>query len=161
MGLKSQPFRMPCLISLGWHRSVVYWNEAFMKHLGDKYCFLRWPRELNALQLQKTHANRKSISKSRKHLHQFDSRCCKCSKARVLSNWWSCFLNLQAFFFLFAACWALLATVVFFYFLFLSWQGNRKDWLKNRQAVLLMKAYLVYRLELYWFKWYKLHDVIL
>ncbi len=72
------------------------------------------------LQLQKTYANRKSTSKSRKHLHQFDSRCCKCSQhkqiknficsaflclvvlwvfaARVLSNWWSCFLNLQAFF---------------------------------------------------------------
>ncbi len=33
---------------------------------------LRWPRELNALQLQKTHANRKSTSKSRKHFHQFD-----------------------------------------------------------------------------------------
>ncbi len=78
-------------------------------------------RELNALQLQKTHANRKSPSKSRKHLHQFDSRCCKCSQhnqiknficstflclvvlwafvACVLSNWWSCFLNLQVFFF--------------------------------------------------------------
>ncbi len=39
--------------------------------------FLRWPRELNALQLQKTHANRKSTSKSQKHLNQFDSRCCK------------------------------------------------------------------------------------
>ncbi len=39
---------------------------------------LRWPRELNALQLQKTHANRKSTSKSRKHFHQFDSRWCKC-----------------------------------------------------------------------------------
>ncbi len=30
--------------------------------------------------------------------------------ARVLSNWWSCFLNLQVFF-LFAACWALSATI--------------------------------------------------
>ncbi len=30
--------------------------------------------------------------------------------ARVLSNWWSCFLNLQVFF-LFAACWAISATV--------------------------------------------------
>ncbi len=37
-------------------------------------------RALNALQLQKTHANRKSTSKSRKHLHQFDSRWCKCSQ---------------------------------------------------------------------------------
>ncbi len=34
---------------------------------------LRWPRELNALQLQKTHANKKSTSKLRKHLHCFDS----------------------------------------------------------------------------------------
>ncbi len=35
---------------------------------------LWWPRELNMLQLQKTHTNRKSTSKSRKHLHQFESR---------------------------------------------------------------------------------------
>ncbi len=34
---------------------------------------LRWLRELNALQLQKTHANKKSTSKLRKHLHRFDS----------------------------------------------------------------------------------------
>ncbi len=83
--------------------------------------YIWWLRELNALQLQKAHANRKSPSKSRKHLHQFDSRCCKCSQhnqiknficstflclvvlwafvACVLSNWWSCFLNLQVFFF--------------------------------------------------------------
>ncbi len=76
------------------------------------------PRELNALQLQKTHANRQSTSKSRKHL--VDSRCCNGSQhnqiknficsaflflvvlwaftARVLSNWRSCFLNLQVFF---------------------------------------------------------------
>ncbi len=40
---------------------------------------LRWPRELNALQLQKTHANKKSTSKSRKYFHQFD-RWCKCSQ---------------------------------------------------------------------------------
>jgi len=33
----------------------------------------RWPRELNPLQLHKTHSNRKSTSKLRKHLHQFDS----------------------------------------------------------------------------------------
>ncbi len=32
-----------------------------------KIC-LRWPRVLNVLQLQRTHANRKSTSKSRKHL---------------------------------------------------------------------------------------------
>ncbi len=94
---------------------------------------VRRPRELNALQLQKTRANRKSTSKSRKHLHQFDSRCCKCTQhnqiknficsmflclvvlwafvVRVLSNWWSCFLNLQVLF-LFAACWAVSATII-------------------------------------------------
>ncbi len=44
---------------------------------------LRWPSELNVLQLQKTHANRKSTSQSRKHLHQFDSRCCRCSQQCV------------------------------------------------------------------------------
>ncbi len=38
-----------------------------------------------ALQLQKTHANRKSTSKSRKH-HQFDSRCCKCSQRKQIKK---------------------------------------------------------------------------
>ncbi len=59
---------------------------------------LRWPREINALQLQKTHANRKSTSKSRKHLHQCDRRCwkwsqhkqikkhCKCSQHNQIKN---------------------------------------------------------------------------
>ncbi len=47
---------------------------------------LRWPRELNALQLQKTHANRKSTSKSRKHFHQFDSRWCKCSQHKQIKK---------------------------------------------------------------------------
>ncbi len=51
-----------------------------------KQWFLRWPRELNALQLQKTHANRKSTSKSWKHLHQFDSRCCKCSQHKQIKK---------------------------------------------------------------------------
>ncbi len=96
--------------------------------------FLRWPRELNALQLQKTHANRKSTSKSRKHLHQFDSRCCKILTtqtnkgfdlqcflylvalwvfaARVLSNWRSCFPNLHVYSEA-AGHWALSATVIF------------------------------------------------
>jgi len=36
---------------------------------------LRWPRELNALHLKKTRANRKSTSKLIKHLHQFDNTC--------------------------------------------------------------------------------------
>ncbi len=48
--------------------------------------FLRWPRELNALQLQKTHANRKSTSKSRKHLHHFDSRWYKCSQHKQIKK---------------------------------------------------------------------------
>ncbi len=43
-------------------------------------------RELNALQLQKTHANRKSTSKSRKHFHQFDSRWCKCSQHKQIKK---------------------------------------------------------------------------
>ncbi len=48
---------------------------------------VRWPRELNTLlHLQKTHANRKSTSKSRKLLHQFDSRCCKCSQHNQIKN---------------------------------------------------------------------------
>ncbi len=47
---------------------------------------IRWPRELNALQLQKTHANRKSTSKSRKHFHHFDSRCCKCSQRKQIKK---------------------------------------------------------------------------
>ncbi len=47
---------------------------------------LRWMRELNALHLQKTHANRKSTRKSRKHLHQFDSRWCKCSQHKQIKK---------------------------------------------------------------------------
>ncbi len=99
-----------------------------------KVLALRWPRELNALQLQKTHANRKSTSKSRKHFHHFDSRWCKCSQhnqihficsaflflvvlwafvACALSNWRKCFLNLQVFFFF---CSAFLFLVVLWAF---------------------------------------------
>ncbi len=95
-------------------------------------CIVWWPRELNALRLQKTHANRKSTSKSRKSFHQFDSRWRKRSQHKqvkkhtanahnttkyiwfaarfffgcvvsicsmCVSNLWSCFLNLQVFFF--------------------------------------------------------------
>ncbi len=51
-----------------------------------KIADVRWPRELNALQLQKTHANRKSISKSRKHFHHFDSRWCKCSQHKQIKK---------------------------------------------------------------------------
>ncbi len=46
---------------------------------------LRWPTELNMLQLQKTHANRKSTSKSRKY-NQFDSRGCKCSQHNQINH---------------------------------------------------------------------------
>ncbi len=68
------------------------------------FCFLsilRWPRELNALQLQKTHANRKSTSKSRKPFHHFDSRWCKCSQHNQIHYicraflFWLCCENLQ------------------------------------------------------------------
>ncbi len=38
------------------------------------------------MQLQKTHANRKSTSKSRKHFHQFDSRWCKCSQHKQIKK---------------------------------------------------------------------------
>ncbi len=49
-------------------------------------CLVRWPRELIALQLQKTHANRKITSKSRKHFHHFDSRWYKCSKHKQIKK---------------------------------------------------------------------------
>ncbi len=47
---------------------------------------LRWPRELNALLLHKTRANRKSTSKSRKHLHQFDSKWRKGSQHKKINK---------------------------------------------------------------------------
>ncbi len=71
-----------------------------------KIC-LRWPRELNVLQLQRTHANRKSTSKSRKHLYQFDSRCCKCSQHNQIKN-------LFAAHFFFWLCWEYLQCVSLF-----------------------------------------------
>ncbi len=37
-------------------------------------------------QLHKTHANRKSTSKSRKHFHHFDSRWCKCSQHKHIKK---------------------------------------------------------------------------
>ncbi len=53
---------------------VSYWLEI---HDARFYRIIKrhqwWPRELNVLQLQKTNANRKSTSKSRKHHHQFDN----------------------------------------------------------------------------------------
>ncbi len=57
-----------------------------------KVLALRWPRELNALQLEKTHANRKSSRKSRKHFHHFDSRWCKCSQHNQINFICSAFL---------------------------------------------------------------------
>ncbi len=45
-----------------------------------------WPRELNALQLQKTQANRKGTSKSRKHFHHFDRRWYKCSQHKQIKK---------------------------------------------------------------------------
>ncbi len=47
---------------------------------------LRWPRELNTLQLQKTHENRKGTSKSRKYFHQFESRWWKCSQHKQIKK---------------------------------------------------------------------------
>ncbi len=62
----------------------IHHSFSFFFYL--EWLCLRWPRELNALQLQKTYANRKSTSKSRKHLHQFDSRCCKCSQRKQIKK---------------------------------------------------------------------------
>ncbi len=68
-----------CILLLTLQRLIKMWN-------------LRWPRELNALQLQKTYANRKSTSKSRKHFHHFDSRWCKCSQHKQINLICSAFL---------------------------------------------------------------------
>ncbi len=38
------------------------------------------------MQLQKTDANRKSTSKSRKYFHHFDSRWCKCSQHKQIKK---------------------------------------------------------------------------
>ncbi len=63
--------------------------------------YVRWPRELNALQLQTTHANRKSTSKSRKHFHRFDSKWWKCSQHKQIHFistaflFWLCCEHLQ------------------------------------------------------------------
>ncbi len=73
------------------------WSSRWLQHL------LRWPRELNALKLQKTHPNRKSTSKSRKHFHHVDSiwykcsqtnkeTCCKCSQHNQIHFICSAFL---------------------------------------------------------------------
>ncbi len=66
--------------------SVIYFTCKLNRFCAVRQVFVWWPRELNMLQLQKTHANRKSTSKSRKHLHQFDSRCCKCSQHNPINN---------------------------------------------------------------------------
>ncbi len=75
--------------------SAVLLSDGVMHVMTQRYdfsCFLRWPRELNAL--QKTHANRKSIRRSRKHFHHFDSRCCKCSQHNQMNSICSAFLFL-------------------------------------------------------------------
>ncbi len=70
--------------------------------------YLRWPRELNALQLQKTHANRKSTSKLRKDFHHFDSRWCKYSQHKQIKKHCKCSQHNQIHFicsvFLFWLC---------------------------------------------------------
>ncbi len=69
-------------LSLQWIQyRVVPGSETDRSHITNflqtfqmqKWSILRWPRELNALQLQKTHANRKNTSKLRKQLNQFDN----------------------------------------------------------------------------------------
>ncbi len=60
--------------------------KATAQYQNRTIVYLRWPRELNALQLQKTHANRKSASKSRKLFHQFDSRWWKCSQHKQIKK---------------------------------------------------------------------------
>ncbi len=64
----------------GCHKHWRFSGKVFLKH------YLRWLRELNVLQLQKTHANRKSTSKSRKDFHQFDSRWWKCSQHKQMKK---------------------------------------------------------------------------
>ncbi len=58
-----------CLYCIGYLNSLVW-----------------WPRELNVLRLQKTHANRKITSKSRKDFHHFDSRWYKCSQHKQIKK---------------------------------------------------------------------------
>ncbi len=85
--------------------SISFKATEFTVHFNSK---LRWPRELNALQLQKTHANRKSTSKSRKHLHHFGSRWCKCSQHKQIKKHCKCSQHKQIHFicsaFLFRLC---------------------------------------------------------
>jgi len=88
---------------------------------------LRWPRELNALQLKKTDANRQNTNKSRKCLHQFkNTRAAKSNvlwvfAEHVLSNWWRCFSFVWLHLFSSAAVrWALRATTGFWCLFFLS-----------------------------------------
>ncbi len=80
---------MTCAVKLS-HNEHIFKNEVFLLlHFllkTFKMMYVRWPRELNALQLQKTHANRKSTSKSRKHFHHFDSRWCKCSQHKQIKK---------------------------------------------------------------------------
>ncbi len=59
-----------------WKKSCHYLSHI---HLFDVWGWY-------ALQLQKTHANRKSTSKSRKHFHHFDSRWCKCSQHKQIKK---------------------------------------------------------------------------
>ncbi len=117
---------------------------------------LRWPRELNALQIEK------NTCKLRKQLHQFDNTCAanthNTTKQRnalqiqffiwlccehlqhLLSNWWRCFLDLLVLF-LFAARWALSATVVYL----------QKQWLHKHFINLEIKSitFMNFHLNLY------------
>ncbi len=64
----------PCVCVFGRRYLTAYSSKAFEI------------KGRTALQIQKAHANRKSTSKSRKHLHQFDSRCCKCSQHKQIKK---------------------------------------------------------------------------
>ncbi len=70
----------------------VCWDAVFCTYF---IVIVRWPRDLKF----RKHANRKSSSKSRKYLYQFDSRCCNCSQHKQIkkhtANYHNCINYLQ------------------------------------------------------------------
>ncbi len=89
-----------CII-IGWIPQACDGNVTPLIILGNtqqyysenkSYAFFLCGNIWVALQLQKTHANRKSTSKSRKHFHHFDSRWCKCSQHNQIQFICSAFL---------------------------------------------------------------------
>ncbi len=73
------------------HNITLVWMSA--EESGHTMVAERAQRTAN----EKTHANRKSTSKLRKH-HQFDNTCAANTLEHVLSNWWRHFLNLLVLF---------------------------------------------------------------